>query len=205
MNLRTWVLVVVSTLLALVGVLSTEQEYDDSSVCPSVPNILQLQLKYGTDATLDAQGTRQLYHELLKKEIQDRWSGVLSPQCCNIARLRIRGYARERHGGWFGRVMDRVLRLRDAWVYGIAWLPQVVARDVGMIESPDEANQGLPGTTATAVVLKTMHSCLTMSAYGCPSYEWLKVVANKTDDDISRGCMRTSKLFDHLAANVSPL
>ncbi|KNH06974.1 hypothetical protein XU18_2245 [Perkinsela sp. CCAP 1560/4] len=213
------------SLLLIVLAIQTVSNFQSSRLIVDVrvpiPTVDDLQQSYGIDRNLTSGDVRALYHKIIT-EVGQKWErDVIQHNCksmatddpsdhiddsldnshviiprkvvrivpgntvargCNLLRHRIRLYCRSRDA----EVSPVMLSLRDAWVHGVLGM-------FGDASSPDSFLRGLT---------VELPSCLANGEdRPCPSYDTLRNVKGKRDDEIIDSSWRSNPWYDKYENN----
>ncbi|RNF10979.1 hypothetical protein TraAM80_01245 [Trypanosoma rangeli] len=180
---------VIAVLALLLAVIPEEDNF--SGAVPGEYSFRELKQKFGESRNLDHAETRKLYNSLLT-EFKEYFKHHRNTQevarqaiFCNALRWRARLYARSRDGTYPIPVLtDWFLQLRDSYVHGLRYLPKNFFQDVGNALTGDFSFR------RSILVIRQIRECLfpSVDSTGCPSYQFLRHVRGKNDDDVLASC-----------------
>lgn len=148
---------------------------------------------------------REYYHELLKgidmkvKRMEIEGYDISQrAESCNVMRSSARKIARSKNSSLRNTIVSFALQLRDSFSYGLAYLPAAVLHD--FLETIDTHTISATYTTMT---IKQFRSCLLLSQErNCPTYQFMRTVMGKDDEDILLSCTKSNKGYDKLTRKI---
>ncbi|PBJ76658.1 hypothetical protein BCY84_08319 [Trypanosoma cruzi cruzi] len=160
-----------------------------------------LKAKYGDSRNLDHSETRKLYNSLLTEigefieQNKNRLDAKQQAVSCNAMRWTARLYSRTRDGTYPLPILtDWVLQLRDGYVHGLRYFPNVLFRDL------EDVVTGNFSFWRSILVIRQFSRCVfpSVNSTGCPSYQFLRQIRGKSDEDVLASCTKSNTIYDFL-------